>query len=195
MNYLLLHESEPYHSACPNDISFDRGVSPIAWLRSFIPFAVGLLPNPGESVSVALFLRVINFHPLLSLQLLLLNCKNACHALVQYLFFFDRLHVGRIGIPGLFSCVLFAPCVFIFGFYVYLFGGGYPSHYRLTRCLAVRRGIYKTFRLLCPAFLTHRNTFFLTFCSSSGLLSSSLAIIFFFIATSQLMPYRLDSRY
>ena len=69
-SYLLLHESEPFHSACPNHISFDRGVSPIAWLRSFIPFAVVLLPNPGESVSVALFLRVIDFHPLMSLYLL-----------------------------------------------------------------------------------------------------------------------------
>lgn len=39
------------------------------------------------------------------------------------------------------------------------------------------------FRLLFPAFLPHRHTFFLTICSSSGVLSS-WAIIFFFVTTS-----------
>jgi hypothetical protein len=63
--------------------------------------------------------------------------------------------VGRIGIPGPFSFVFFAPCVFIFGFYVYVFGGGYPIHtFALPpdRCSAVRRGTLQNLSAPFPGF-------------------------------------------
>jgi len=79
----------------------------------------------------------------------------SCHASFFFFFFFDWLHVGRIGIPGPFSFVFFAPCVFIFGFYVYVFGGGYPIHtFALPpdRCSAVRRGTLQNLSAPFPGF-------------------------------------------